>query len=89
MALRFTPGQTLDSPVGKFVTTAALLLSVVVLLAIVDAFLIRRTAKKAGAPPKVPKLAMDVLRVAILAGVAFYAATEILDYPVTHILVSS
>ena len=65
-----------------------MLLSALVLMALADAFVLQRPWK-VGAPSMVPKLAMDVLRVAILAAVAFFAATQILGYPVSHILVSS
>jgi small-conductance mechanosensitive channel len=88
LALQLGAQGASDSSLWKLLTTVALLLSALVFIALVDALVLQRPWE-AGAPSMVPKLAMDVLRVAILAAVAFFAATQILGYPVSHILVSS
>ncbi|MEJ2086000.1 MAG: mechanosensitive ion channel family protein, partial [Acidobacteriota bacterium] len=56
--------------------------------ALVDALVLSRPWT-VGAPSMVPKLTKDVLRVGILASVAFFAATKILGYPVSAVVVSS
>jgi small-conductance mechanosensitive channel len=78
----------LGSPAGGIVSTIALLLTSLVLYALVDALILQRPwGKDQG--PLVPKLARDVLRLALLIAVGFFAITEILNQPIGPVLVSS
>ena len=88
LGLRLSGSIDAESFWVRILTSLTLLFSVLVLISLVDAFLLQRPWMQ-GERSMVPKLAMDVLRVAIVAGVAFYAATEIMHYPVSHIVVSS
>ena len=64
------------------------LLTALVLFALLDALVLQRPwDREAG--PMVPKLARDILRLALLVAVGLYAATQILDQPVAPLLVSS
>ncbi len=88
VALRLLLENPSNSLLWRLVTTLALLLSVLVAVALVDAFILQRPWKT-GAPSMVPKLTKDVIRVAILAAVAIFAATQVLGYSVSAVLVSS
>ena len=77
-----------ESLLWRLVAATALLLSAVVLIALVNAFILQRPWRP-GAGSMVPKLFLDIFRVAILAGAAMFAWTQILGYPVSAVLVSS
>jgi len=74
--------------IWNWLATIALLLSALVLASLIDAFILQRPWK-VGAPSMVPKLTKDVLRVVIIAAVMIFAATQILGYSVSAVLVSS
>lgn len=84
--------QIATDPAGsgawQLLATTSLLLSALVAVALVDAFILHRPWSP-GAPSMVPKLTKDVLRIGILAAVATFAATQILGYPLSAVLVSS
>jgi small-conductance mechanosensitive channel/CRP-like cAMP-binding protein len=87
-ALRAVGIELLASTIGGVASTVALLLTVVVVYALVDALILQQPwGKDQG--PLVPKLARDVLRLGLLIAVGLFAATEILDQPVGAVLVSS
>lgn len=86
--LRILGFDLLHSPIGGIVSTLALLLTTLVLYALADALILQRPwGKDQG--PLVPKLARDVLRLALLIAVGFFAITEILNQPIGPVLVSS
>ena len=88
VALRSLGFSLLGSVGGGVVSTVALLLTTLVLYALIDALLLQRPwGKDQG--PLVPKLARDVLRLALLIAVGFFAITEILNQPIGPVLVSS
>ena len=78
----------IGSTLGGVVSTAALLLTTLVLYAFIDALILQRPwGRDQG--PLVPKLARDVLKLGLLIAVGLFAATEILNQPVGAVLVSS
>ena len=72
----------------QIAAASAVLLTTLVLFALVDALVLQRPWNS-DRGPFVPKLARDVLRLALLIAAALYAATVILEQPVGPLLVSS
>ncbi len=73
---------------GRLLLAAVLVLSAVVLFALVEALVLLRPWKP-DRGPSMPKLARDVLGLAIVVAVALYAATAVLGQPLAPLLVSS
>ena len=71
----------------RLVATVALLLGALVLFAVVEALVLRRAWGRDR--PPLPKLARDVLRLAVLVAVGLFAVTAILGQPLNAVLVSS
>lgn len=80
-------GAPLASLPGRLVATLALLLTALVLFAVVEALVLWRAWGRDR--PALPKLARDVLRLAVLVAVGLFAVTAILGQPLNAVLVSS
>ena len=86
-AVEVTTGAPLATLPRRLAATAALLLTALVLFALVEALILRRAWGRDR--PSMPKLARDVLRLAVLVAVGLFAVTAILGQPLNAVLVSS
>ena len=86
-AVLVATGAPLATLPRRLAATLALLLTALVLFALVEALVLRRAWGRDR--PAVPKLARDVLRLAVLVAVGLFAVTAILGQPLNAVLVSS